>query len=202
MAFQAVPNVCRVNVRATLLGEQMENVFHLVKTTPSPFTAAEVLQVADTTLAAWAANMLPNLGGNYVFREVVTAALDSDGAPTATSVPGTPPSGGAAGEALPAQNALVITHRTGLTGRSFRGRTYIGGLTESQTSGNNVTAAAGDAIADAFALVKGAWVTEGWDLVVVSRYANKVARPTGIFTRVLASVIRDYQMDRRSSRMP
>lgn len=48
-------------------------------------------------------------------------------------VPDTTP-GTVGGDPLPLQNAAVITWRTGIAGRSYRGRTYMPGLTEGHQS--------------------------------------------------------------------
>lgn len=49
--------------------------------------------------------------------------------------------GGVAGHALPGQNAMLISKRTALRGRSYMGRIYIPGVPESGSDGNALSAA-------------------------------------------------------------
>lgn len=202
MAFQPVPNVCQVNVRASLLGEQVENVLNFSNPGEAPWTAAGVETLANTVLSAWITNLLPVLGGNYTLREVVATSLEAANAPTFTATPITPPSGGAAGEALPGNVAVVITHKTGISGRSARGRTYLCGITEPQASGNSLTTAAQTAINDAwFNFWDGLRSADNF-LLVVQRWSAGVLLPAGFGRVVTSSALRDGVFDSQRRRLP
>lgn len=202
MAFQPAPLVCQVNVRADLFTEKIENVLNFVLAANTLYTAQDVQDIAELTLAAWAANMCPVAGGNYVLREVTATALDSVGSPTFTAIPLNPIAGGAAGETLAGSQALVITHKTGLSGRSFRGRTYLAGLTESQVNGNFITAATETAISAAWAATFDAWTNAGHELCVVSRWSNKVLRTIATHAVVTATGITNTRVDTQRRRLP
>lgn len=82
--------------------------------------------------------------------------------------------GTAVGDALPAQDALVMTLRTAKSGKSFRGRTYIGGFGEGQ-NGPNGTAAqtAADGAVAFMTGVQNALVAAAMKLGVASRPAER-----------------------------
>lgn len=83
----------------------------------------------------------------------------------------TPPvSGTAIGDAMPAGDAVCITHRTALSGKSYTGRTYISGFDESQN--NSVGQAAATAATAAITFLNaigGALSGNGMAIAVLSR---------------------------------
>lgn len=58
--------------------------------------------------------------------------------------------GGAAADALPPQDAVVVTLRTAKAGRSYRGRVYLPGLSELDNTSAGVTSTAANTAAAAF----------------------------------------------------
>lgn len=88
---------------------------------------------------------------------------------------GAPAPGIGTGDPLPPGTAMCCTTRTALSGKSFRGRIYLGGWAEStnDTSGNqtSVSATAGLAFLGA---VKTACAGQGLNLAVVSRPSDEV----------------------------
>ena len=70
------------------------------------------------------------LSQDIEFREAYYTDLTSATAPTYTRTSGLPIDGSATNDALPANCALCISHRTNGRGRSSRGRTYIAGIPE------------------------------------------------------------------------
>lgn len=116
---------------------------------------------------------------------------------------GAPVAGTAVGNLLPPQTALVVTLRTGLAGRSFRGRVYLGGFA---VSANGTAGAANAAVGTAAQAFIGAinnnLSTSGWQLAVVSRPAPDAIppRPTGFVTPVTVPVVRDLVWDTQRKR--
>lgn len=78
------------------------------------------------------------------------------------------------GDPLPRSTALCVTSRTAKAGKRYRGRTYIGGFTETQndTSANTATAASSGCTAF-MAAVNTALIPLGIRLGVVSRPAER-----------------------------
>lgn len=84
--------------------------------------------------------------------------------------------GSATGRA-PADVAIAITWRTGLRGRSYRGRTYLGPLGSSTIdSGGRLNAAQRDRIVGAAPKLIGDPATRDWQICVLSR-VQSVATP-------------------------
>lgn len=202
MPFQPVPNVVQVNVRANLLGEPVENVLNFVTIPASAPTLAEVEDIVDRVVDAWIDNILPVVGGNYTLTSVLGTAIHDFGGAVYESTAGMPVDGAQSGEALPGQNAVVITHRTGFSGRNFRGRTYLCGFVESQVSGNFLTSGAQSAVSAAWAGFLADALGSEWNLVVVSRWFEGVLRDEGLATVVSSSVLRNGRLDSQRRRMP
>jgi hypothetical protein len=122
---------------------------------------------------------------------------------TASAVPGT-----GSGDPLPNELAAVVTLRTALAGKSFRGRAYFSGaiVAESDASGK-IVAAFNTAIAAFMTGVQTDMATEGITLAVLSRprFANlipplDVQTYAGTITPVSAIVTRDTQWDAQRRR--
>lgn len=201
MAFIPVPDVAQFNVRGTINGIPMENVLNFVKDTPAEWVVAE-LNVASLALRqAWQDHILDVLSVEY---EALTVyARDLTSASGAVSEVGFLPGsvGIVTGDSLPGNVAACITHRTGRAGRSFRGRTFIGGLAESSTLLNNLTDAYATTLIDAWRLVIDDMKAVDFIFVIPSRFTNNAPRTTGIYTQVDSSVLRDQRVDSQRRRL-
>lgn len=100
--------------------------------------------------------------------------------------------------------AVVVTLRTLLRGRSYRGRLYMGGWVEGEYDGTEFSQAAAAAALDFVAECEAAASPLGWDLGVISRIVNGAARPTGVFTEVTTYEVRSRRpgVQRRRVRRP
>lgn len=197
-----IPRTVQVNVRATLGGVPIENVFHFRKVT-GEVTDADVQDLVLTVGPAWQTTMLPYLAEAYVLTEVY--AVDQSSEVGAIGVYAFPPNsaGTLTGEHMPGSVALCITHRTGFAGRSYRGRTYISGMTENQVSGNYFLSSW---VADIVAAFNSFITTvEGggeWEFVIASRYLNGTIRLEGVATPVAVSLARNNDVDSQRGRLP
>lgn len=126
---------------------------------------------------------------------------------TSTNLPAT---GATAGPTLTNETALCISWRTGISGRSFRGRSYLPGVSTVHTDGDDtnrltsaVAANAKDA-ADQFIASLGA---AGFQLCVASYFSgvdvdgNPIPRAVGIYTPVTGAVV-NPRLDSQRRRMP
>jgi len=118
---------------------------------------------------------------------------------TAGEVPGT---GG--GDPLPNQLAAVVTLRTALAGKSYRGRVYISGADENQNSSTgSIDAAYNTAITDFITAVSADMTGEGITLAVLSR--PRTSPPFdiawgGAVTPVTSITTRDVKWDTQRRR--
>lgn len=104
---------------------------------------------------------------------------------------------------MPNNVALVMSLRTGIRGRSYRGRVYVGGIPESNALGNNALAAYRDALVDRYddllIFAVGIGIPDA-QLVVLSYFANGVVRASPVATPV-SSVTADTRFDTMRRRM-
>jgi len=83
---------------------------------------------------------------------------------------GVPVAGTGTGDALPAGDAVCITHRTAKSGKSFTGRTYISGWDETQNTANGqVAISAANGATSFMNVIAGALAGNGMSFAVLSR---------------------------------
>jgi hypothetical protein len=105
---------------------------------------------------------------------------------------------------MPNNVAIVMSLKTGLRGKSFRGRIYHVGLSDAVVTANAVTTVQRDALVAGYSLLTtfaGATGEAIFNLVVLSYYASSVLRPTPIATPV-TSVTSDGIVDSQRRRLP
>lgn len=211
MAFQPCPGVASMVMSFMLRdGDIAENVFHVLRA--GPWDPGALHSTALLFNHWWhdgtgAGHAYRNYQGNDThLLQTVGTDLTTDASPTSTA-PAAEASnvGGSSDRALQAGLTFAITARTGLRGRSFRGRTFIAGLSQ------GVVAAVGDDFivaseADDLVLIFNHLITDistgdpDNQLCVLSRYHNNVKRANGIGTPITqhgySSLALDYQRRR------
>jgi hypothetical protein len=119
-----------------------------------------------------------------------------------------PVAGTGSGDALPNQLAGVVTLRTALAGKSFRGRVYFSGAIEDEnTSDGRIAGELNTALVDFMTAVQTDMATQGITLAVLSRprFANlppplDVQTYAGAITTVIGIVTRDDEWDSQRRR--
>jgi hypothetical protein len=205
MPFVPVSNAALVEIRATYLGQQVENTlwFHAADPIDQGALQALVNEVRDE----WIANMLPLLPSTYVLVEVRGTDMTSETGPVASAPAGAGDVGSALGLGEPGNVSLAINFRTGSRGRSFTGRNYWVGVQRDAVSGNQMgSTLIGDILAAYVALVA-AVEPDGWDHVVVSRFSGvdedgrPIPRVAGVSTVVLSYGVTDNNLDSQRRRL-
>lgn len=140
------------------------------------------------------------LSGFSVSELQINDVLPGTAAPALTSFPAV--SGSAiTGEALPPQCSAVLSWRTALAGRSFRGRSYLPGKGEAEQIGgvwSSTQLSALNAIAAQFLAVFGPSGTDlNWQFVVISRVASGAPRVPPIGTPVISGAARSTVFTQR-----
>lgn len=103
--------------------------------------------------------------------------------------------GAGTGEMLAPQLAAVITWRTGLTGRSYRGRTFLAGFNEIDAAGQSLSATLITALNNYATALRTGLNTAGYPLVVGSRLLE-------ISTPVTSHTVRPYWRTQRRRTNP
>lgn len=198
MTFQAVPDGVEAVFTALQNGVPVVNVYNVLDTEIHDET--RLGEIADTFHDWWAANVQGSQSSSYVLQSIKVTNLASSAGPQVIRNYTTGNAGGVSGVQAAGNAAAVLSWRTANIGRSFRGRTYLGGmaaasLTSAQfldpTFAANM-AAAGVALIDALDGI-------GAKLAVLSRFAAGVLRVTGLLTEII-SVIVDTKVDSQRKR--
>lgn len=135
MALPVLPNIVRCAVRLGIAGQDIVNVMHVATLGGVTTTPAEAAQIVGQ---AHKARFGPYISTQANYEEVIGTRLDGVSASEVfTFAPSS--SGGSTPDPLPLHIAIVISWRTAQRGKSRRGRTYIGGLTEDCYAPGNPT---------------------------------------------------------------
>lgn len=105
--------------------------------------------------------------------------------------------GSASGDPLPLASSVVVTLRTALAGRSYRGRVYLPGATEANNTSTGTISTAAQLAADDFITRLDAVTLQGTECVLAIRsaIADKEARDPAIVTPVTSHTVRDAVWD-------
>lgn len=138
MALPVIANTIRVSAEFTLSnGHQAACVHHLRKDGALSYAAA--IAIADPLIAPfWTNHTVGSPGFTYyahtgvTFQRLRYTPLDGS---TATTIINHVQAGAGGGDALPEQVALCVTLYTAMRGKRNRGRIYLGGFAEGNSSG-------------------------------------------------------------------
>lgn len=106
------------------------------------------------------------------------------------------------GEPLPSEVTIAISHRTGLTGRSMRGRTYHVGIGESNTTGDYISDGYRINLINAYAALISMAMVFDFTWVVASFVTNGAPRVGAVLTPITQVVIVDTIVDSMRKRKP
>jgi len=199
--FIPVPNCASVELIYSVNGVVAENQFHVKK--GSPYSASDIVTLR-TAVDNW-----DSATGKQIRSSTVTLvrirckALDSAGSPMEDYALPTPRPGTQAGNLWPGNVTWCVKKSTGLTGRSFRGRWYIVGLTTGSTgtTANQMSTVSGPFFLTWLNTLITNLATAGSTMVVVSYRTGHAYRSAGLPTTVTGFVAVDYNMDSMRKRL-
>lgn len=198
MAFQAVPRGVKIELNAVQNDVPIVNVWY-AQLAGAP-TDADLLAISEAVETWWHDNLKPSQHGTYVVQNITVTDVSIASGHQHINASIFEPMGGAGDDAAAANAAAVISWRTAATGRSFRGRTYIGGLPQAAlVDAQHLTTAAASAYNLAGANLVDALEAVGATLVVVSRIALGVVRIIAVATEIIAWVT-DNRIDSQRRR--
>ena len=205
MAFVPIPSAMKAEVIWNLGAQEVVITLTVRKSAGGTITQADVDGVADT-IHSWAQG---------AFRGVLSAAafytlsrvtdISTATGPQAVRIPATTVVGQYAGTSAPNNVSLVTTLRTGLRGRSYRGRSYLFALPTGQLGGSSTTVVNTYALSvlAAYIGLQAALLIVGKTLAVPSKVLDGVARNPGVATPVTTfsnDVLLDSQRRRLAGR--
>jgi len=198
MPFQTVPNGIEVVLDAIQNGVPVVNVYNVRDA--ATHDAALMETYCDAFDAWWVANLKPILSNSYVLTSIKATSLILSTGPQFIKSFSTGHQGDLTGEQVAGNAAVCISWRTASIGRSFRGRTYLGGLDAAATDTAQVISSS---FASAVATAANALITAvggaGGALCVLSRFALGVARVAGLLSEITAIIV-DTKIDSQRRR--
>jgi hypothetical protein len=201
MAFIPVPNTVACRLFHEFLGQPITNTLYVNYNSQPDFT--DLTTLASLLATQWAQKIMPQLSNQVQFRSISLRDLTTaSGAVYDYSGPPLPIFGGVAGPPLPSSVAIVLSLRTGLAGRSFRGRLFLGGFSETQSDGNYMFGNLPNVLRDALVDIVDAITSLDRRVVVVSRFSGGQPRTTAVVTPVTAILARTVRVATQRKRLP
>lgn len=167
----------------------------------SPISVADLEDVAEIFQDAIFTEFIAFIGNDWTLETVVATDWSAENGGQFDLDTGVPVAGTETTEEVPHSIALVASHRTAQTGRSFRGRSYQPGLTEGHIHGAYVDGATATALGDVYDYLRVELDLIGYDHVVYSLYSGGVARTTPVATPVTRTVV-NLRVDTQRLRLP
>lgn len=200
MAFQPAPLVWGVELRFTQNNQEVENTLYFRRTVPAAEEQAADLAAA---LSNWyAASLRPIQSNQVTLREIYVRDLGSNEFIdyTLTFISGNV--GERTSPAMPNNVTLSVSFRTGIGGRTARGRNYFIGLTDNQVTNNNVEPSEATLIVAAYEDIIADVNSVELKWCVVSRYLNKTKRTEAVSRDVTAVALANTVVDSQRRRLP
>lgn len=203
MVFQPVTNTAQATVINFLQGQTVVNTYY------AQYDVGQYDQTALNLLAQafndwYSTELLQFLSVDLLYQRVEVRGLELQNDLTATNSDNAG-TGGVAQGALPNNVSFCVSRRSGLTGRSARGRVYLPGLTVSSLPTANestVTTVFRDNVVGALNAIPTYLTAINWVEVIVSRYSNGVQRPEGAWFEVTEYAATDLIIDTQRRRLP
>lgn len=188
-------DTAKVCIDFTLAGRPASICLHFHK---SSATDQDYEDLATDVANSIDATFVADFTNDLSFNEVTVYDQTSETSPKYVSTSGLPQVGGAAADTIPSQNAWVCTYETNRRGRSFRGRSYMPGLTDAQVVDSLILGATLTNFLSKWETVLiNIEVASGWTFVVASRQENGVPRTLGVTTPVEVLVARNIVRNQR-----
>lgn len=135
MPSVVIPDVWSASIDWALNGEiRMTNVLHFILANPVINQSFADAVATDIQQAFVSSNWEDEVATVIGLERVRCRSLDTANQAEWTGIIND--DGLNAGTVMPLQNSVVVTLRTALAGRSYRGRVYLGGLTEAANGSN------------------------------------------------------------------
>lgn len=196
--FVSVPEVAQVSVNGSQAGHPAQ--FGIACLHDGAITSVaidDLLTAFDTWISE---SVLPAMCAASTINNITVRDLTTEDSYDQFSV--IEADGGAAGDCLPAQTAVVLTKRTSLSGRSRRGRLYMFGVpavfAEDQRHLTPGALAQYNAVGSSLLALL---ITTDWTPVVVSYVTAGAPRVTPLVTPISALECRDTRIDTQRRRL-
>jgi len=201
MPFVPVPAAIKVDWFYTYNGINCMNRMYVNRTESEP-TAVTCAAVAQQAADWWNGNCKVLVPASCALRLVQATSVAVQNGPSATFSLGLPSAGTNGQASLPGNVTICVSLRTGLTGRSARGRWYWVGLGEDQVTDNNLLAGAAVSITAAMDALLNAMNAINSAPIIVSFESNggpRVGGPVKFF--ITDALMVDTTIDSQRGRL-
>lgn len=201
MPFVPAADVAQVELVQLLDGQVIENTLYFQSS--ADLDIALMGDLANALLGWWEDAIAPGVSESLSLTGITVTDLSTQTSP-GIFVPAVPAiTGDGTSPALPNNVALCVSFRTAFRGRSARGRNYVAGLQENQTTLSHIDAGVADFFTDAYSQLigPGAFVG-GLQWGVLSRFVNGNERATGLFRPITSVTVVDNTLDSQRRRLP
>lgn len=202
MAFQPVPDTIQVFTEFRMpSGALVGNVYHVVDL-QAGITGVRVgacLDIFRTQLSS--SNFTGIRSNETTFVRLNGRDLTVEFGTVDDRTINPPVAGTVSSPAMPAQVTIALSLRTGLAGRSARGRLYHCGLAEVMVGNDFVAAGYQNGLLTAYQTLRSMLLASDFQWAVVQRVSNGVRLPEGV-TRGITSIIAvDWRVDTQRRRL-
>lgn len=182
-------------------GQVAQNIYHVH--TGNDWSVEHLENLADLFYAWWTTTMKPLVSSGVALESIVARDLTEEFDDEYAHNGAYPVAGTLASPQVPFNSTTVASWRSGLTGRSTRGRTYHIGLGEAQCVGGLLENAAQVALQGAYEdlMEQISADSEPWQLGVLSRVQDGVPLANALLYPFL-SVLMDEALDSQRRRLP
>jgi len=193
--------VVEAQFRYTFNDEQMLNTLWFDWGGGGPVSIGAMSALGTLLFNWWDGSLKPLQALSCQLREIYLRQAIADPALTYTYVPASTAVGTVTGDPLPGNVSLSVSFRTGLSGRSYRGRNYTLGMVEGQQTAGQVSVGYYDDILAAYQQLQIDIADDGlWGWIVYSQYSDGAPRAAGVATTINSVIIVDNDTDSQRRR--
>ena len=170
MATRVIANCGQLKINWSGPTRTWANIYGMIGLPTLPVFDQALANALFTSIAAAlpASGLASLLADTVILESISIRSLNSANQPEFVGT-GTPVGGGGVGDMLPLSVAACVTLRTAQAGKSFRGRSYISGFTETQNDANGrISTAANTAAQSWVQQIVGALGTHNMGMAVLS----------------------------------
>ena len=197
MPFIPVPNTAEIVLHFTQDLQQLANVFN-VKLDHVP-SSADLGDIAAAFQTWWTTVINVQVPSSIRLVSITARDLTTEGG-AGIEVP-VNTVGGSSDPPLPNNCTVAVKWTTGLSGRSFRGRTYHVGLSRGMVVNDTVQPTPLPDLQHNYDTLRTAIGDLGFNMAVVSRFHDRAPRVTGISTPIIACTV-EPTVDSQRRRLP
>lgn len=200
MVFVPATNVLRVAIVQELFNQQVINTLYFRNDLGWTLTDAGAL--AADLIVWWAGTLGPHMSTSISLERIEMRDLTTqDGLVLVTPVP-VPTAGTLGGDVLPNNVAFCLSLRTGLAGRSRRGRNYIAGLRALDVVGNELSETRSDGLRGAYEFLPPIAASNNATWGVLSTVEDGQPRIQGLYTVITSVIYVNRTVDTQRRRLP